>query len=52
VLAGMPAGSTTAILAAQYEGDAIFASKCVVLSTVLSIITVPIWCWMINAAMR
>lgn len=43
LLAAMPAASTTAILAAKYDGDAIYASKCVVLSTVLSLIATPIW---------
>ena len=43
LLAAMPAASTTAILAAKYEGDAIYASKCVVTTTVLSLLTTPIW---------
>ena len=49
VLAGMPAGTTTAILAAKYGGDEKFATKCVVLSTVLSLITIPIWCTIVIA---
>lgn len=44
ILAGMPAGSTTAILAEKYGGDAEYASKCVVLSTVLSLVTIPLLC--------
>ncbi len=44
VLSGMPAGTTTAILAAKYDGDAHFAVKCVFLSTLLSLITIPLWC--------
>lgn len=44
LLAGMPAGSTTAILAAKYDGNYIFATKCVVFTTVLSLITIPLWC--------
>lgn len=44
ILAGMPAGSTTAILAASYQGDAAFASKCVFFSTLCSLISVPLWC--------
>lgn len=43
LLAAMPAASTTAILAAKYDGDAVYASKCVVLSTVLSLPVTPIW---------
>lgn len=43
LLAAMPAASTTAILAAKYDGDAAYASKCVVTTTVLSLLTTPIW---------
>lgn len=42
VLSGMPIGSTTAILAKQYGADAGFASKCVFISTLSSLITVPL----------
>ena len=41
---GMPAGSTTAILAARYDGDAPFASCLVFVSTLLSLITLPVLC--------
>ena len=44
ILAGMPAASTTAILASKYGGDAEFASKCVVLTTILSMFAIPMWC--------
>ena len=44
VLAGMPAASTTAILADQYNCDAVFSAKCVVSTTLLSMVTVPLWC--------
>ena len=43
ILAAMPAGSTTAILAARYHKDEEFASKCVVLTTVLSMAAIPVW---------
>ncbi len=42
ILSGMPIGSTTAILAQKYGADAEFGSKCVFLSTLSSLITVPI----------
>ena len=42
VLTAMPAGTTTAILAQKYGADYRFGSKCVFVSTVLSMITVPI----------
>lgn len=41
LLAAMPAGSTTVMLADKYNGDTKFASSCVFLSTVLSLITIP-----------
>lgn len=43
LLAAMPAGATTSILASKYNGDAIFATKCVVFSTLASLLTTPIW---------
>lgn len=43
LLTAMPAGATTAILAAKYDGDAPFATKCVVISTALSLITTFLW---------
>ena len=42
VITGMPIGSTTAILAQKYGADAQFASKCVFISTLTSLITVPV----------
>lgn len=44
ILAGMPAGATTTLLAGKYHGDAAFASQCTVLSTLLSMAAVPMWC--------
>ena len=41
-LSGMPIGSTTAILAQKYGADARFASKCVFISTLTSLLTVPV----------
>lgn len=48
VLAAMPAGATTAILAEKYNADGAFASQCVVLSTVLSMALLPVWCVVLN----
>lgn len=47
ILAGMPAGSTTAILAEKYDGDALFASRIVFFTTMMSLITIPILFWII-----
>ena len=44
VLAAMPAGGTTAILAAKYSDSAHFAAGCVTVSTLLSLIATPLWC--------
>ncbi|GLB28946.1 permease [Lacrimispora amygdalina] len=43
LMTGMPAGSTSAILAAKYDCDYVFATKCVVISTLLSMLTIPFW---------
>ena len=48
VLAGMPAAATTAILAAKYDSDAHFAAKIVFLSTLLSMLSVPLLCILMN----
>lgn len=42
IMASMPAGTTTALLAADYDLDEEYASKIVFVTTALSIITVPI----------
>lgn len=44
LLAAMPAGATTAIVAAKYGGSAEFAARCVTVSTVLSLFAIPLWC--------
>ncbi len=44
IMSGMPAGSTTAILADKYDGDGHYASKAVFVSTLLSMLTVPVLC--------
>lgn len=43
LLAAMPAGATTSILASKYSGDAAFATKCVIFSTLASLLSTPIW---------
>lgn len=42
ILTSMPTGTTTALMAAQYGVDAKFGSKCVFVTTVLSLVTVPL----------
>jgi len=47
LLTAMPAGATTSILAAKYNGDAIFATKMVVFSTLASLISTPVWSFLL-----
>lgn len=42
IMLATPAGAMTAMLAQEYDGDYEFASKAVALTTVLSVITIPI----------
>lgn len=49
VLAGMPAGTTTAILAEKYEGDSALAVQLIFLSTALSLVTIPLLCVIMEA---
>lgn len=44
LMTGMPAGSTTSILADQYGRDSLFASQIVFASTLCSVFTLPILC--------
>ena len=49
LLAAMPVGSTTAILAQEYHADVEFSADAVVLSTLLSIAFLPVWTGIIGA---
>ena len=44
LMTGMPAGATAAIFAERYHSDAPFATRCVVASTLFSMLTLPMWC--------
>ncbi|MBQ4425972.1 MAG: AEC family transporter [Firmicutes bacterium] len=48
LMTGMPAGATAAIFAARYDSDALFATRCVVLTTLLSMLTLPLWSWIVG----
>ena len=48
LMTGMPAGATAAIFAARYDSDAPFATKCVVSTTLLSMLTLPLWSWLVG----
>ena len=44
LMTGMPAGSTTSILADRYGADSLFASQIVFASTLCSVVTLPLLC--------
>lgn len=44
IMAGMPAPITTALLSAKYGGDEKYATGMIFLSTIVSLITLPLWC--------
>ena len=46
ILLAMPIASNTAAMAERYGGDYVFASACVSVSTVLSVVTVPVITWL------
>lgn len=43
LMTGMPAGATAAIFASKYGSDAPFAARCVVFTTLASMLTLPLW---------
>lgn len=47
LLAAMPAGASTSILASKYNGDAVFATKLVVFSTLASLASTPVWSYIL-----
>lgn len=49
LLAAMPAGSTTSVLAEQYKSDVAFASNIVVFTTIGSILLLPAWVMLLQA---
>ena len=48
LMTGMPAGATAAIFAAKYGSDAPFATRCVVFTTLLSMVTLPLWAYFVG----
>ena len=49
LLSAMPMAATSAVMAAKYECDAVLATECIVLSTLLSMVTLPLWCMLMMA---
>lgn len=48
ILAAMPGGSSTVILASKYGRDTTYASKMVIISTLLSLLSIPVWSLVLN----
>ena len=48
LMTGMPTGATAAIFAAKYGSDAPFAARNVVFTTLLSMLTLPLWAYAVG----
>ena len=48
LLSAMPAPPGSALLAEKYGTNAAFAVKCIAVSTIYSVVTIPIWCLIIR----
>ena len=48
LMTGMPAGATAAIFADRYHSDAPFATRCVVMTTLASMLSLPIWMYVVG----
>ncbi|WP_368319937.1 AEC family transporter, partial [Mediterraneibacter gnavus] len=48
IIAGMPAPVTTALLSAKYHGNEGYATGMIFVTTILSLFTLPIWCWLLE----
>ena len=48
IMTGMPAGATAAIFAARYNSDAPFATRCVIMTTLVSMLTLPCWSYVVT----
>ena len=48
LLASMPAGATTSMLAAKYDKDPVFAAELVVFTTLCSIPAITFWLYMVS----
>ncbi len=48
IIAGMPAPVTTALLSAKYNGDEKYATAMIFVTTLLSLVTLPVWCYLLG----
>lgn len=47
IIAGMPAPITTALLSSKYGGDEGYATGMIFVTTILSLFTLPVWCYLV-----
>lgn len=50
IIAGMPAPVTTALLSAKYDGDESYATGMIFVTTILSLFTLPAWCFLLGVS--
>ncbi len=48
IIAGMPAPVTTALLSAKYDGDERYATAMIFVTTILSLVTLPVWSYLLG----
>ncbi len=48
LIVAMPGAATTVLMASIYRADAEYASRCIVMSTALSILTIPLWLFLVG----
>ena len=48
IIAGMPTPVTTALLSAKYHGNEGYATGMIFVTTILSLFTLPVWCWLLG----
>ena len=47
-MTGTPAGSTAMIYAERYGSDTEFATRCVAMTTLFSLVSMPLWCYFVR----
>lgn len=48
IIAGMPAPVTTALLSSKYDGDEEYATGMIFVTTILALVTLPVWCYLLG----
>ncbi|CDZ74644.1 transporter, auxin efflux carrier (AEC) family [Peptoniphilus sp. ING2-D1G] len=48
LMTAMPTGATAAMFAERYNSDFIFATRCIVMTTLASMLTLPIWSYLVG----